>query len=125
LTLGLDLAAGPVLHATKDLHLLYEIWAYLAVVESVARVLGRPVPAHDFFRAEHRGVRLLLRRGRRHGVAFESGGRRVEVAYNPRFPARAGLMAQRPDLLLTVTDNGSSRRFVLDAKYRRDDSAEY
>lgn len=122
LDLGLELAAGPLPHAARDLHLLYEIWAYLTVVRSVARVLGRPVPARAFFRAEHHGVRLLLRRGRRHGVAFEAGGRRVEIAYNPRFPGAAGLMAQRPDILLS---DGRGRRFVLDAKYRRDDTAAY
>ena len=125
LTLSLRLAAGPVPHATSDLWTLYEMWAYLTVVRAVARVLEQPIPAHAFFRAEHRGIRFLLRRGRRHGIAFERDGQRVTVTYNPRFPARAGLLAQRPDVLLTVERGDSTRRFVLDAKYRRDDSAGY
>ncbi|MEP0547006.1 MAG: DUF2357 domain-containing protein [Rhodothermales bacterium] len=125
LTLGLRLADGPVPHATNDLWALYEVWAYLTVVRAVARVLDRPISPHDFFRAEHRGIRFLLRRGRRHGVAFEADGRRVTVTYNPRFPARAGLLAQRPDVLLTIERDGTTRRFVLDAKYRRDDSTGY
>ncbi len=125
LALGLRIAGGPVPHATKDLWVLYEMWAYLTLVCTVSRVLDRSVPAHAFFRAEHRGVRFLLRRGRRHGVAFERDGLRVTVVYNPRFSARTGLLAQRPDLLLTVRRGRTVRRFILDAKYRRDDSAGY
>ena len=125
LTLGLRLADGPVPHATDDLWTLYEMWAYLTVVRAVARVLACPVSPHDFFRAEHRGIRFLLRRGRRHGVTFERDGQRVTVTYNPRFSARAGLLAQRPDVLLSVEEDRTVRRFVLDAKYRRDDSAGY
>ncbi len=125
LDLGLALAAGPVPHATKDLPLLYELWAYLTLVRAVAGLLGQPVPPSAFFRAEHRGVRFLLRRGRRHGVAFELPGGRVTLAYNPRFSAAPGLMAQRPDFLMTVESEGQTRRFVLDAKYRRDESPGY
>lgn len=125
LDLSLALAAGPFLHARKDLHLLYELWVYLTLVRAVSDVLGQPVPPSAFFRAEHRGVRFLLRRGRRHGVAFERAGQRVLLAYNPRFSGRAGLMAQRPDVLLTVEAEGRVRRFVLDAKYRRDDRPGY
>ncbi len=124
LTLSLVLADGPVPHATRDLHLLYEMWCYLAVLQRTAVRLGLSLPADAFFRAEHRGIRLMLHRGRRHGVVFEAGARRVEVTYNPRFSARRGLLAQRPDILLTV--EGSTREhFILDAKYRRDDSAGY
>ncbi|MEM1043154.1 MAG: DUF2357 domain-containing protein [Bacteroidota bacterium] len=125
LDLSLALAAGPVPHATKNLHLLYELWTYLTLVQAVADVLGQPVPPSAFFQAEHRGIRFLLRRGRGHGVAFEQGGRRVRLAYNPHFSGRTGLMAQRPDILMTVEDGGRPRRFVLDAKYRRDDSPAY
>ncbi len=125
LELSLVLADGPVPHATKDLGLLYELWSYLTVVRTVADLVGQPVPAAAFFRAEHRGVRLLLRRGRRHGVAFESEGRTVRLAYNPRFSARAGLLAQRPDILLTVEAARQRQRYVLDAKYRRDDRPGY
>ena len=125
LALGLALAEGPVPHATKSLPLLYEIWCYLALVQAAARVLGTTVPPEAFVRAEHRGLRLLLRRGRRHGVTLEGERVRVRIAYNPRFSARHGLLAQRPDFLLTVERAGRARRYVLDAKYRRDDTAEY
>ncbi len=125
LDLSLALAAGPVPHATKDLHLLYELWTYLTLARLVADALGQPVPPSAFFRAEHRGIRFLLRRGQQHGVTFEHDGRRVRLAYNPRFSGRAGLMAQRPDILMTVETPGRTRRFVLDAKYRRDERAGY
>jgi hypothetical protein len=50
----------------------------------------------------------------------------VRLAYEPRFPVAPGLLAQRPDLLLTVERGGTPPRlYVLDAKYRRDDSAAY
>lgn len=125
LDLSLALASGPVPHATKDLHLLYELWTYLTLVLAVADVLGQPVPPSAFFRAEHQGVRFMLRRGRRHSVAFERPGQRVALAYNPRFAGAASLMAQRPDILLTVETDRQTRRFVLDAKYRRDESPGY
>ena len=125
LSLSLTLADGPVPHATRDLHLLYEMWCYLVVLRRVANVLRMPLSPEWFFRAEHRGVRLMLRRGRRHGVTFDLGARNVHVAYNPRFAARHGLLSQRPDILLTVEEGGAEQHYVLDAKYRRDDTAGY
>jgi uncharacterized protein len=123
---GLAVGAGSVPQATKDLPLLYEMWTYLTVLQMVATILGRSLSPGAFFRGEHVGVRLLLRRGRRHAVAFEDAGRRVEVHYNPRLGTRTGLLAQRPDVLLTISASGEPPRwFVLDAKYRRDDSPAY
>ena len=125
LRLGVGLAEGSVPHATRDLHYLYEMWCYLTVVRSVSRILEVSIPEHDFFRAEHHGIRFMLRRGHRHRVAFEHRGRHIQVAYNPRFAARPGLLTQRPDILLAITDENTKRHYVLDAKYRRDDSAGY
>jgi predicted component of viral defense system (DUF524 family) len=125
LDLSLAVAEGPVPHATKDLWALYEMWCYLTLVQRVALLMEQSVPARAFFRAEHRGIRFLLRRGRRHAVTLRREGLRVTITYNPRFSTRAALLAQRPDVLLTVKRGGAVRRFVLDAKYRRDDSARY
>lgn len=124
LSLSLALADGPVPHATRDLHLLYEMWCYLTVLQRTAHLLGSSLPATGFFQAEHHGIRLMLRRGRCYRVVFEEGARRVEVTYNPRFPARRGLLVQRPDILIAV-EGSTVEHFVLDAKYRRDDSAGY
>lgn len=123
LGLGLALADGPVPHATNDLWLVYEVWCTLTLARAVAEALGQEIPPEAFFRAEHRGLRFLLRRGHRHAVTFERDDMRVRLAYNPRFGD--GLVPQRPDLLLTVERDGAVQRFVLDAKYRRDDSAGY
>lgn len=124
LAFSLALADGPVPHATRDLHLLYEMWCYLTVLLKVSSVLRCPVSADGFFRSEHQGVRMLLRRGGEHATSFGDGVRRVVVTYTPRFAAWPGLLAQRPDLLLTV-EGSTTRHFVLDAKYRRDDTAGY
>jgi uncharacterized protein len=126
LDLGLVLAEGPVPQATRDLPLLYEVWAYLATARQLADLLGEPLPAEAFFRAEEQGVRLLLRRGRSHALRFEREGVRVALAYNPRLDVPGGLLAQRPDLLLTIEASGRPARWiVLDAKYRREDAPRY
>ncbi len=122
---GLDLRDGSLDVATQDLAVLYETWAALAVIAAVADVLGVEVPARPLG-VEVRGADVRLRRGQRGTVRLATATGRVEVAYNPRFPAPPALLVQRPDLVLTVTDGGRPpRRLVLDAKYRRDDSAAY
>ncbi len=68
---------------------------------------------------------MRLGRGQKHAVRMHAQGAQVEVAYNPRFPAPPALLPQRPDLVLTVRQSGRTRRVVLDAKYRRDDSDPY
>ncbi len=121
---GLGLRDGALDVATQDLAVLYETWAALAVVQVAARVLGVGPPAQPFG-VEARGTDVRLRRGRAHGVRLAASGVRVEIVYNPRFPAPPALLAQRPDLVLTVTAGRRTRRVVLDAKYRRDDSPGY
>ena len=128
---GLDLRAGALDLATHDLAVLYETWAALAVARVAAEVLGAEPPERPFG-VQARGTDVVLRRGRAHAVRLEGRGVRVEVVYNPRFPAPPALVAQRPDLVLTISDGrppardgARPRRVVLDAKYRRDDSAGY
>ena len=121
---GMDLRDGGLDVAVQDLAVVFETWAALAVVETVAEALGVDVPRHPFG-VEARGTDVRLRRGWRHAVRLEAGSVRVEIAYNPRFPSPPALLSQRPDLVLTVTRRGQARRVVLDAKYRRDDSAGY
>ena len=123
LRLSLDLTGGPSRASLVDLHELYEIWAYLAVLRAVARVLGEPVDPAAFVRAEPVGLRLALQTGRAHAVRFDTPGGPVAVAYQSRFGG--GLLAQRPDLLLSAGRGGKRRRYVLDAKYRLDDAAGY
>ena len=121
---GMDLRAGSLDVATQDLAVVFETWCALAVVEAVAEALGVDVPARPFG-IQTVGTDVRLGRGQKHAVRMQARGIRVEIAYNPRFPAPPALLPQRPDLVLTLHEAGQTRRVVLDAKYRRDDSAGY
>lgn len=122
---GLDLQAGGLDVATQDLAALYETWAALAVAATLADVLSVEPPPQPFGIAV-RGTDVRLRRGRHGTVRLATPERRVELVYNPRYPAPPALLVQRPDLVLTVWEGREVlRRVVLDAKYRRDDSATY
>jgi hypothetical protein len=121
---GFDLRSGGLDVATQDLAVLFETWTALAVVDAFAEALGVEAPARPFG-IDAVGADVRLRRGRRHGVHLAGRSVGVEIVNNPRFPAPPALLAQRPDLLVTIRRGGGVRRAVLDAKYRRDDSAGY
>lgn len=123
---GLVLGEGMREAVPHDLAGLYEVWTYLTLGRLLAARLGRPLPTGAFFAATARGVRLRLRRGRHHALRLSGHGLTVGLAYEPRFPSSPGLLAQKPDFLLTVERPGAPPRlYVLDAKYRRDDTAGY
>ena len=124
---GLHLEGGPVRLAVKDLHLLYEQWCYLALARLLAEQLGTPLPASQLLAVEENGLRVLLRRGRTHGIVLQNARKqRVTLTYNPRFGGASHLVPQRPDLLLEVDRPGKSpARLVLDAKYRVEVSPEF
>ena len=126
LDVGLALGEGSRDAVPRDLAGLYEVWSYLTVAHHLARLFGQPLPPGAVFSATARGVRLRLRQGRHHALRLRARGRSVRLAYQPRFPSPPGLLVQKPDLLLTVERAGAPPRlFVLDAKYRRDDTAAY
>ncbi|HEV2150534.1 MAG TPA: nuclease domain-containing protein, partial [Longimicrobiaceae bacterium] len=127
LRLGLSLEGGPVRLAVKDLGVLYEYWCFLALARVLAARTASPLRARDLLAVEERGLRVLLRRGREHSLAFPlpDGGRAV-LTYNPRFGGAPLLVPQQPDLLLEVRrPDGAATRVVLDAKYRITAAAEY
>ena len=116
---GLRRAEGDVRPSLLDLAGLYEAWCALTLVQTVAGVLQVTPPAAPFGLVRtDAGVRL--QRGRRSAVDLAGRGVRVEIAYAPHFSDPRALLAQRPDLLLTVR-GARTHRVVLDAKYRRDD----
>ena len=119
---GLDLGGTGLDVATQDLAVLYETWASLAVVRAVADVLGAPAP--PAVRVDAEGADLRLRP--RQTVTVEGGAATVTVEVQPRFPAPPALLVQRPDLWITAQRAGRAPvRAVVDAKYRRDDTAGY
>jgi hypothetical protein len=126
LDVGLALGAGAREAVPEDLAGLYETWGYLTLARLLAAQLGAALPPGAFFAAATYGVRLRLRRGRRHALRLPGPDLAVRLTYEPHFPAAPGLLAQRPDFLLTVERRGApARLYVLDAKYRRDDTAGY
>ncbi len=124
---GLHLEGGPLRLGLQDLHLLYETWCFLTLVRLAAGVAGCEAPLRALLAVERRGLRLRLRKGRAHTVAFDlDDGRRLALTYNPRFGGKGYLVPQQPDVLLTLRrPGGAVARYVLDAKYRLDASPAY
>jgi uncharacterized protein len=127
LSLALRLSGGPVRLAVKDLSLLYEYWCYLATLRLVGELTGKKMPVRKLLAVEQDGLRVLLQKGKENTVAFElSEGRRLAVTYNPRFQNDALLVAQQPDMILSLFDRDwPAVRLVVDAKYRVESSKEY
>jgi len=122
---ALNLGGGPLRATPLDLATLYEVWATLEVVKTAATLLETdPAPALE---AAGWGVALTLRGGHAAAARLRGpDGTTLRIARAPRLDAAPALLAQRPDLLLTVARPGRAPRlFVLDAKYRRDDSPLY
>jgi len=122
---GLSIADGEVATAWLGTARLYETWAVLCVVQTLASILGTSAPEAPFGLVAS-GARVRVRRGMGNAEVLKGRGLTAEVAYEPRFGGPPGLLAQRPDVLLTLRAPGQPvRRAILDAKYRRDDSAAY
>ncbi|MEM8599171.1 MAG: DUF2357 domain-containing protein [Bacteroidota bacterium] len=124
LRLGLALGSGRLRVSLVDLAQLYEHWCFVTLAAALQRYLGAPHHGAGLAAADASGLRLRLRQGTAHALQFgEKQGVRVLLAYQPRF-GHPALLPQRPDMLLTIEQPGHvPRRIVLDAKYRRDDSA--
>ncbi|MCL6649568.1 MAG: restriction endonuclease-like protein [Chloroflexi bacterium] len=124
LALGLRLEDGPVRLSLKELDQLYEIWALLAVLRLVSKLTGRPIPTRHLFALRRQGLHVLLERGRENSFGFDMAhGRRVTVRYNPTIGGDPVVLAQRPDLLVTLDEPAwPPLHLVLDAKYRLDAS---
>ena len=122
---GLGVAEGEVEAAWMGTARVFETWAALAVVQEAAAALGVEDPAEPFG-ARRVGASVRVRRGRAASVRLAGSGAVLTIAYEPRFGGPPALLAQRPDLLLTLARPGRpARRAILDAKYRREDSAAY
>ena len=124
---GLRIGGGPVELSLKDLHLLYEYWCFLEVVQLVATLVKHPIPAGALVELRAEGLRIRLEQGRAQTVPFSlPEGRSLEVTYNPTFESQDVLLPQRPDIVLTFRDpKWPTVRLVLDAKYRLQEDEEF
>lgn len=104
--------------AAKDIALVYELWSYFAVVESVREVIGPPsrsfvVSATPFEASLARGMRV-------------EWGDGTTVSYNPSYsrsaPAarRSYSVLLRPDIVLHVSSGRHAGEHVFDAKFKLD-----
>jgi hypothetical protein len=124
---GLHLEGEALALTLKDLHLLYEYWCFLTLVQRVADATDSSRPPLSLLSVAQDGLRLRLRQGRDQTVGWDlPGGGQVSLTYNPRFGGKAYLVPQQPDFLLTVAPpDGPPRHYVLDAKYRIDTTPGY
>jgi len=123
---GLRVDGGPVGLSVKEIHALYEYWCYLTLLRLIAKITGEPIPIRELFSIEQNGLRVRLRRGTSQTVKFSTGGRILEVAYNPEYRGDAYILSQKPDVVLTIHNpNWPAQRLVIDAKYRIETSPGY
>lgn len=127
LSMGLRIEGGAVRLSVKDINLLYEYWCYLALLRLVSEETGLPIPGKELFTIKQQGLQVMLQKGRTSAVEFDtSGGRKITIAYNPRFKGDSFLIPQQPDVLITLNDpKWPNLHLILDAKYRIDASPEY
>lgn len=127
LSLGLRIEGGPFKLSIKDLNVLYEYWCYLALLQIMAEETGKPIPVEKLVKVKNNGLQILLEHGRTTSVPFEGeGDRKITVSYNPRFSGSDMLVPQKPDLLISLEEDGWPKvHLVLDAKYRLDASDKY
>ena len=123
---GLHLRTGPHRLPLKELHLLYEYWCYLTLVQRTAQAVGHREPLRRLIAVERQGLQVRLRKGRAQTVSFMLEQGQLDLTYNPRFGGAGYLVPQQPDMLVTFSSaDGRVARYVLDAKYRLDGSPSY
>ena len=104
----------------KDTHRLYEYWVFLTLLRQVADLAEEvePLAAKDWCLFDPFSLQTALRQGHAGpGHVFRIQGKRVTLEYNRSFGAPL-LVAQKPDMLLSVETGGFLDWYVLDAKYR-------
>jgi uncharacterized protein len=123
---GLRVDGGPVGLSVKEIPALYEYWCYLTVIKLVAKITGEPIPVRELFAVRQNGLRVRLLRGTSQTVKFATGGRVLEVTYNPEYKGDAFVLPQKPDMVLAIHDpSWPTTRLVIDAKYRIETSPAY
>ena len=126
LVLGLHITGGPFEVSTKDLSELYEYWCYLSLLRMLRHELGEPINLRDLIRQDGSALRVQLKKGQSTRLNFRASDRKVSVSYNPEYSGRHLLLAQKPDMLVTIEDESwPPLTLVVDAKYRVKSDADY
>lgn len=119
LALGLRISGGPLELSAKDLSELYEYWCYLSLIRTLRDELGEPTNLRELIRQDGSALRVQLKKGQSTRLSFRASDRKVSVSYNPEYSGDHLLTAQKPDMLLTIEDEGwPALMLVVDAKYR-------
>ena len=110
-------------HSLSDLHDLYEMWCFIAVVTLILQISGAEADLEDLLTVSEEGIRIRLVQGRRSSVQLPQGEGSLQIVYNWAFKGLTG--QQRPDITLRfIRKDWPDLYVVLDAKYRVDASAD-
>jgi uncharacterized protein len=114
---ALRIASGALSVSVKELHVLYEYWCFIALVQLLAEETGQGFPS-SLLKVEEDALSTRLRIGNGKQVVYAiPGGRTVKLHYKPRLAGDAYLVAQEPDFLITFEASGWPLvAFVLDAR---------
>lgn len=119
LRLGLAVSGAALELQTKDIHDLYELWAYLAVVEIISAHSETQRDPGQLVRFYEGALRIDLHAGRLSEIPLRGERRTFHIAYNRGFPGDTG--EQKPDIVIRVEEHDRPDLIiVLDAKYRVD-----
>lgn len=119
LRLGLAVSGEALELQTKDIHDLYELWAYLATVELIAAHSATERDAAALVKFYSGALRIDVHAGKLSEIRLRAAHRTFYIAYNRGFPGETG--EQKPDIVIRVEEEGRPDLIVvLDAKYRVD-----
>jgi hypothetical protein len=124
LRVGLAVGGGALELQTKDVHDLYELWAYLEVVKLVVEHSGTTVDHTSLIHHYSGGLRVGLTAGTQSSVPLSGDHRSFTISYNRTYPGQTG--DQKPDIVIRVEEPGCPDLIiVLDAKYRVDATTDF
>jgi hypothetical protein len=124
LRLGLAVRGDALELQAKDIHHLYELWAFIEVVRLVAKHTDADLDATTLVRHESGGLRIDLQAGSLSDVSLAGDSRCFTVSYNRVYQGLTG--DQKPDIVIRVSENDRPDLIVvLDAKYRVDATPEF
>jgi hypothetical protein len=98
---------------------------FFTVVRAISEATNSVEPLFVMIQTSEEGLRVTLVKGETQTIRFRVSERRtISVTYNPRY--RTSLIAQAPDIVVTIDDDEwPTATMVLDAKYRLDKTPEY